>query len=298
MVLSALPSSTCQLSKTEAVWGLPSSRTEAHSPEQSFSSRASYQNLGFILIASTYATCSLLGQSLWQGRVVIPLIAWANQGPLLGAGDQISPTQNNWLLHNGCGMGCAWRSSQKYLLSVKKLPWVIQQPLMGIADVNLSNLPCDMAAVESETYCSMHHQNPERKEGHHLPTILYLLPFTVNSQEQIIITNKNNLQGDQTWDINKDTVNRKESLCWMWLLPFLAVCVLVATAKLLSPAKAEAWGGGGWGGWEIPLESASQGWHLDPEHKPPLSPAARQNVCNFKVTSSCCSWRFCLLAFS
>lgn len=37
----------------------------------------------------------------------------------------------------------------------------------------------------------------------------------MNSQEQIMITtNKNNLQGDQTLDINKDTINIKESLCW------------------------------------------------------------------------------------
>lgn len=29
--------------------------------------------------------------------------------------------------------------------------------------------------------------------------------------------NNNNSQGDQTLDINKDTINIKESLCWLWL---------------------------------------------------------------------------------
>lgn len=53
-------------------------------------------------------------------------------------------------------------------------------------------------------------KSPEHKEGHLLPKMLYLLPFTVNSQEQIILTiNKTNLQGSQTLDINKDTVNIK-----------------------------------------------------------------------------------------
>lgn len=58
-------------------------------------------------------------------------------------------------------------------------------------------------------------KSPECKEGHHLPKTLYLLPFIVNNQAQIIIitTNKNNLQGDQTLDINKDTIDIKESLC-------------------------------------------------------------------------------------
>lgn len=55
-----------------------------------------------------------------------------------------------------------------------------------------------------------------------------LLPFTVNSQEKIITTNKNDLQGDQTLDIKKDTINIKENLC---------VYVLVATAKLLQWEK-------------------------------------------------------------
>lgn len=108
-------------------------------------------------------------------------------------------------------------------------------------------------------------KSPECKEGHHLPKILYLLPFIVNSQEQIITTtNKNNLQGHQTLDINKDTINIKESLCWMWLPPFLGVYMLVATAKPLSWGEAEA--------------SVKYLWnlyhkagHSDPEHKLPLS---------------------------
>lgn len=90
-------------------------------------------------------------------------------------------------------------------------------------------------------HCYVHHPKFQT-QGRTRSTKDNLLPFTVISQKQIIITNTNNLQGDQTSDINKYTINIKESLCGRWLPHSwlcMCVCVLVATAKPLSPGKAE-----------------------------------------------------------
>lgn len=88
-----------------------------------------------------------------------------------------------------------------------------------------SSLPCIMLLLEVKLTALYVTKSPEHKEGHLLPKMLYLLPFTVNSQEQIILTiNKNNLQGGQTLGINKGTVDIKASLCWMWL-PHSWVCM-------------------------------------------------------------------------
>lgn len=157
-------------------------------------------------------------------------LAQANQRPPLGDEGPVGPTCRARLLHNGRGVGCAPGSSRRYLLPVKQPPRRDSRCQ--------SSFPCVMVAIESETYCFVHRQKP-RTQGHHLPKILYLLPFT-RSQEQITITTNKNLQGDQTLDINKDTINIKVSPCCMWLPPFLAVYVLVATAKPGSPGKAEA----------------------------------------------------------
>lgn len=105
--------------------------------------------------------------------------------------------------------------------------------------------------------------------------------FHMNSQPQIIVTtNKNNLQGDQTSDIHKDTADIKERPCWMWLLGGV-----VATIRPLSPGKAEASVEGSW-------NLHHKAGHLGPEHKLPLPPPARQDVCNANVTSSSCPWGF------
>lgn len=110
--------------------------------------------------------------------------------------------------------------------------------------------------------------------------------FHMNSQHQIIVTtNKNNLQGDQTLDIHKDTTDIKERPCGRWLLG----CV-VATARPLPPGKAEASVKGLW-------NLHHKAGHLDPEHKLPLPPPARQHVCNSNATSSSRRWGFCLHTF-
>lgn len=59
-ILSALPSSTCQLSKTEAVRGFTS--LSSLSRKKSFSSSKLLTSLGFLWITPTYAMYSLLSQ--------------------------------------------------------------------------------------------------------------------------------------------------------------------------------------------------------------------------------------------
>ena len=49
----------------------------------------------------------------------------------------------------------------------------------------------------------------------HLPKILCY--FSHEHSKMNNNNNKNNLQGDRTLDINKDTIHVKESLCWLWL---------------------------------------------------------------------------------
>lgn len=100
-------------------------------------------------------------------------------------------------------------------------------------------------------------ESAERKDGHHLPKLLYLSLFTVNSQEQIIIINKNNLQGDQILDINKDLLTLKKARAGCG-------CPL--------PGGGRSWAsvtGEGWGLSEAPLESAPPGWTSAPSAQAP-----------------------------
>lgn len=129
-------------------------------------------------------------------------------------------------------------------------------------------------------------KSPKHKEGHHLPKTLYLLPFTVNSQEQIITTiNKRNLQrGGQTLDIYKYTVSIKASLCWMWL-PHSWVCL--CWWPQLSLCHGEA-----------PLDSASPGRTSGSRARAP-SPTISQTGClQFPSYCKFLLWGFCLHTFS
>lgn len=167
------------------------------------------------------------------------------------------------------------------------MPWVVPQPLRRTAGVSLAgHVPWSLLKVRLTAACAApkapnttQRRTPSTKDA-------LFVTFHMNSRQQIIVTtNTNNLQGDQTLDINKDTLDMKESPCWMWLLGCVG-----ATARPLSPGKAEASVRCLWN----PHHKAG---HLDPEHKLPVPPSAGQKVCHFRVTSSSCSWGVCLHTF-
>ena len=98
-----------------------------------------------------------------------------------------------------------------------KIPWVIQQPPRRTADVNPVGRE-SWLLQKVRLNCFVCHQKPEtqeHKEGCHLPKILCY--FSHEHSKMNNNNNKNNLQGDRTLDINKDTINVKECLCWLWL---------------------------------------------------------------------------------
>lgn len=92
-----------------------------------------------------------------------------------------------------------------------KLPWVIQLALMTQMLIN-SVLPHVGLLLKVKRNRHLHHPKSQTQGRTYLLKTLYLSYFIVNDQEQIIIIIKNNLHGDRTLDISKDTVNIKERL--------------------------------------------------------------------------------------
>lgn len=149
-----------------------------------------------------------------------------------------------------------------------KRPWVIPQPLRRTAGVSLA---CHVSWSLLKVRLTGHVQHQKlqtqgtQKRTPSTKDTLFVT-FHMNSQQQIIATtSKNNSQGDQASDINKDTVDIKESPCWMWL----PGCV-VATARPLSPGKAEA-------SVKKPVEPTPQGWASESSLAP--SPTISRTEC-------------------
>ena len=118
-------------------------------------------------------------------------------------------------------------------------------------DQMLINSVYHMSGLLLKVKLNHHLHYPKSQTQGRTPSIkdtLFVIFYISQSRKKIII--KNNLHGDRTLDISKDTVNIKERLCSRWLPPFLAVCMLVAAAEPLRE---------GWCFGEVPLESVSQG---------------------------------------
>lgn len=127
--------------------------------------------------------CHVLTKSITGKGDGVPLMGLGKPRPALGAGGQIGPIQNAWLLHN---------VRQVKMCMGKQLKMSIAWLKIALGSLTAPNkdrryqscLSCVTFAIESETHLCVHPQTPIHKEGHRLPNTLYLLPL------QLIVKNK------------------------------------------------------------------------------------------------------------